>query len=85
MANFGTPEIDARIKKIGEISDPAAQAKEMNAVEKEWLKQYGQLPTWSGPDMWAYRTGLANFGPAAYASITPKWEDVGWQQGSTHN
>lgn len=85
MANVGTPEIDARIKKIGEISDPAAQAKEMNAVEKEWLKQYGQLPTWSGPDMWAYRTGLANFGPAAYASITPKWEDVGWQQGSTHN
>ncbi|GAB49207.1 ABC transporter family substrate-binding protein [Mobilicoccus pelagius] len=81
----GKPELDARIKKIGAISDPAAQAKEINAIEKEWMQEFGQMPLWNGPVIAAYRQGLANFGPALYTTVTPKWEDVGWMKGSTHN
>ncbi|WP_040157347.1 ABC transporter family substrate-binding protein [Mobilicoccus massiliensis] len=85
MAAVGTPELDARMKKVGEISDPTAQAKEMNAIEKEWLQLYGQMPMWSGPIIAAHRKGIANYGPGLFASITPKWEDVGWEKGSNHN
>ncbi|GMA38572.1 ABC transporter family substrate-binding protein [Mobilicoccus caccae] len=84
-AAVGSTELDARIKKIGEIEDTQQQNKEINAIEKEWMQQYGQMPMWNGPVISAYRAGLANYGPAAFASITPKWEDVGWVQGSTHN
>ncbi|MDO5629029.1 MAG: ABC transporter family substrate-binding protein [Mobilicoccus sp.] len=79
-AQVGTPELDERMKAIGSIEDAGEQAAEMNAIEKEWLEQYGQRPWTNGPAMGAYRTGLANLGPAAFASLTPKWENVGWEQ-----
>lgn len=77
----GSKELDARMKKIGQIADPAEQAKEMNAVEKEWLQQYGQMPMWNGPVITATRQGLANWGPSLFKGLTPQWENVGWQQG----
>ncbi|SNV21448.1 Probable monoacyl phosphatidylinositol tetramannoside-binding protein LpqW precursor [Dermatophilus congolensis] len=78
----GTPELDARIKKLGSITDEEEQAKEMNAVEKEWMAEtYGQLPLWNGPKITATREGLANWGPGLFQELTPKWEEVGWQKG----
>ncbi|WP_313566564.1 ABC transporter family substrate-binding protein [Mobilicoccus sp.] len=76
----GTPELDARIKKLGEIENQDDQVKEMNAIEKEWMAQgYGQLPWANGPDVWAFHKGVANYGPALFRTV--KWEDVGWQKG----
>ncbi|WP_409483193.1 ABC transporter family substrate-binding protein [Arsenicicoccus dermatophilus] len=78
----GTPELDARIKKVGEIADHAAQAKEINAIEKDWFKAtYGMMPLYNGPQIEAYRKGIANIGPSLFQSLNPHWENVGWQKG----
>ena len=78
LSGVGTAELDGRIKALGGIADAAAQAEQVNAVEKSWLALYGQLPLAHGPDIWAYRRGVANLGPAAFAGVKPHWEDVGW-------
>ncbi|WP_116112700.1 ABC transporter family substrate-binding protein [Austwickia chelonae] len=83
-SSTGTKELDERIRKLGAIEDPNAQAKEMNAIEKEWNQQYGQLPIATSPLILATRKGLANYGPAAFAFMHPRWQDVGWEKGSTH-
>lgn len=84
-STVGTPELDKRMKALGQIKDEADQTAEMNAIEKEWLTLYGQMPMFNGPDTWAVRKGLANWGPAAFASMHPQWENVGWVKGSSHN
>ncbi|MDO5629028.1 MAG: ABC transporter family substrate-binding protein [Mobilicoccus sp.] len=80
-AQVGTPELDERMRQIGSFEDAAEQAAEINALEKEWMQEYGQRPWTYGPELWGFREGLANYGPAAYRWITPKWENVGWQTG----
>ena len=77
-ASAASPALDARIRGLGSIADPGEQAEQINAVEKDWLQLYGLMPLANGPDIWAYHRGLANLGPAAFASIHPHWEDVGW-------
>lgn len=84
-AHVGTKELDARMKAVGQIKDKQKQNNEINAIEKEWLAHYGQMPLFSGPIIAAYRKGIANYGPALFETLTPKWEDVGWEQGSNHN
>ncbi|WP_168583377.1 ABC transporter family substrate-binding protein [Gephyromycinifex aptenodytis] len=83
-STVGTPELDKRMKALGGIEDQAEQTAEMNAIEKEWLQLYGQMPLFNGPEMWAVRKGLANWGPAAFGSMHPQWENVGWVKGSSH-
>lgn len=78
ISGAGSPALDARIRGLGSIADPGEQAEQINAVEKDWLQLYGLMPLANGPDIWAYHRGLANLGPAAFASIHPHWEDVGW-------
>lgn len=85
QSGAGTAVLDARIDRLGQIGDQTRQVDEINTVEAEWLKFYPQLPLWHGPDQLAYRKGLANYGPAAFASLTPRWEDVGWVAGSEHD
>ncbi|GAB96757.1 peptide/nickel transport system substrate-binding protein [Kineosphaera limosa] len=82
ISGVGTPELDQRVRTLTDIADPNAQADQINDVEKEWLALFGQLPMANGPDVWAYHPGLANLGPAAFASIHPHWENVGWVAGS---
>lgn len=82
-SGLGTPELDEKMKSLGTISDKAAQAKAINAVEKEWMgRTYGQMPISNGPVIAAYRQGVANLGPALFASMHPQWENVGWQRGT---
>lgn len=84
-SGLGTPALDAQMKKLGEISDAGEQAKAMNKVEKAWLGEtYGQMPIANGPVMLPVRKGIANYGPALFASMHPQWENIGWQKGSTH-
>lgn len=82
LSGAGTPELDARIRALGGVRDLDEQAARVNDIEKEWLAFYGQMPMANGPDIWAYRRGVANLGPAAFAGINPHWEDVGWTQES---
>lgn len=82
LSRVGTPQLDERIRALGGIADPAAQADAINAVEKDWLALYGQMPMANGPDVWAYHRDVANLGPAAFASIHPRWQDVGLVAGS---
>lgn len=81
----GTPDLDTTLRGLGAIADPAQQAAAINAAEKAWMAQtYGQLPISNGPVITATRAGLANWGPAMFASLTPRWENVGWTPGSAH-
>lgn len=74
----GTTDLDRRIAAVDTIADDELRAAEINAIEKEWLALYGQMPLWHGPEISAWRTGLSNLGPAGFASMTPVWENVGW-------
>ncbi len=78
LSGVGSSALDRRIRGASAIKDPAQQSDEINAIEKDWLTGYGQLPMVNGPDIWVYRAGIANLGPAAFASLQPTWEDVGW-------
>ncbi|MDO5710759.1 MAG: ABC transporter family substrate-binding protein [Micrococcales bacterium] len=80
LSATGTPALDRRIRALGAIADPIRQSAEINAIEKEWLAFYGQMPLTNGPDIWAYRRGVANLGPAVFAGLHPIWEDVGWMR-----
>lgn len=78
---LGTPELDKKIRALGTIKDPAAQAKAINAAERDWMAAtYGQLPMSNGPVIDPFRKGIANIGPALFASMHPQWENVGWQK-----
>ncbi len=77
LSGVGTPELDARLRALGTIADPAAQAQAVNDLERSWMALYGQMPLANGPEIWAYRRDVANLGPAAFAGLHPHWEDVG--------
>jgi peptide/nickel transport system substrate-binding protein len=78
LTGVGTPELDAKIKAVSEIADPATQIEQAMAVEREGLALYGQLPLYSGPSIYAVSNGLANVGATIFA--TPLPETVGWQK-----
>lgn len=82
LSGAGSPELDSRLRALGAVRDPDEQAAQINDIEKQWLTDYGQMPMANGPDIWAYRRGVANLGPAAFAGINPHWQDVGWTQES---
>ena len=74
----GTAALDRDIRALGAVADPLRQSAAINAIEKSWFTHFGQMPLTNGPDIWAYRSGVANLGPAVFASLHPVWEDVGW-------
>jgi peptide/nickel transport system substrate-binding protein len=78
LTGVGTPELDAKIKAVSEIADPAKQIEQANAVEREGLALYGQLPLYSGPSIYAVSNGLANVGATIFG--TPLPETIGWQK-----
>jgi peptide/nickel transport system substrate-binding protein len=78
LTGVGTPELDAKIKAVSDIADPAKQIEQANAVEREGLALYGQLPLYSGPSIYAVTNGLANVGATIFG--TPLPETIGWQK-----
>ncbi|MFC2373812.1 MAG: ABC transporter family substrate-binding protein, partial [Parascardovia denticolens] len=60
------------------LSDNKEQLKLFNSTEKKALALYGQIPTYCGPTMGAYAKGLANVGPAGFATVLK--ENVGWEK-----
>ncbi|MFT9392640.1 ABC transporter family substrate-binding protein [Bifidobacterium sp.] len=78
----GTKSIDAKLEKVVQTEDPTSAIKLFNTAEKEAQKLYAQIPTSNGPAIFAAKKGLANYGPAGYAStfigVPNHTEDLGW-------
>jgi peptide/nickel transport system substrate-binding protein len=78
ITGIGTPELDQKIAAAAEIADPDQQIAKANELEREGLAQYGFIPLYSGPSIYALPTGLANIGATIFG--TPLPETVGWQK-----
>ena len=74
----GNDEIDGMVKEPGKHSDYDEQAEAANKAEKAALELYGQIPVSTPPLYKAVKTGLANYGPAGFATVAA--QDVGWQK-----
>ncbi|MDG4760266.1 ABC transporter family substrate-binding protein [Micromonospora sp. WMMD710] len=77
ITGTGTPELDQKIKAAAEIANPDEQIAKANELEREGLAQYGFIPLYSGPSIYALPKGLANIGATIFG--TPLPETVGWQ------
>ena len=72
----GTPEMDQKIAELQQLPTQEEQIERANELEKEALQQYGIMPYVNGPQLYATKDGLANYGSYAFA-LVPK-ENIGW-------
>ena len=72
----GTPEMDEKIAELQRLPTQEEQIERANELEKEALQQYGIMPYVNGPQLYATKNGLANYGSYAFA-LVPK-ENIGW-------
>ena len=72
----GTPEMDKKIAELQQLPTQEEQIERANELEKEALQQYGIMPYVNGPQLYAAKDGLANYGSYAFA-LVPK-ENIGW-------
>ena len=77
-SRVGSKEIDEGFSKVPTLSDNKEQLKLFNSTEKKALALYGTFPYFNGPVMGAYAKGLANVGPAGFATVLK--ENVGWEK-----
>ena len=81
----GTSEIDDILKKVVQTEDSTEAIKLFNQAEKKYMELYTQIAYENGPIMFACKQGLANYGPAGYASVLTTGvpnhtENIGWQK-----
>lgn len=74
----GNKKIDAMAKKVTTIADPTKAMDQANKAESAALNLVGYIPLFNAPVTYAVTKGLANVGPAGWASAEP--EDVGWMK-----
>ncbi|KAB8289897.1 ABC transporter family substrate-binding protein [Bifidobacterium avesanii] len=79
----GNDDVDSKMQSITGTEDGAEALKNFNEAEKEAQKLYAQIPYSAPPITMAVKKGLANFGPAGYATSSygiPLFhtEDIGW-------
>ncbi|MEL4163990.1 ABC transporter family substrate-binding protein [Corynebacterium bovis] len=74
----GTPELDRKIADLQKLPTAKEQIEKSHELEKEGLSMYGIMPWANGPAMSAVKPGLANIGPAAFASVAK--ENIGWEK-----
>nr|WP_311767979.1 ABC transporter family substrate-binding protein [Corynebacterium bovis] len=74
----GTPELDRKIAELQKLPTAKEQIEKSHELEKEGLSTYGIMPWANGPAMSAVKPGLANIGPAAFASVAK--ENIGWEK-----
>jgi peptide/nickel transport system substrate-binding protein len=77
-SRLGDKEIDALMRNVGTIRDPVQAIAAFNDAEARALQFFGTFPIYNGPSQFAVTKGLANFGPAGFATVDA--EDVGWQK-----
>jgi len=69
-------DLDEKIAELQQLPTQEEQIKRANELEKEALQQYGIMPYVNGPQLYATKNGLANYGSYAFA-LVPK-ENIGW-------
>lgn len=82
---LGDAELDAEIKRLATIADDAERNKAAMNVEKKHMEKYFSMGTvLNGPEIQFVRTGLANYGPSLFKSLSnvPDWTTLGWEKGA---
>lgn len=82
---LGDAELDAEIKRLATIADDAERNKAAMEVEKKHMEKYYSMGTvLNGPEIQFVRTGLANYGPSLFKSLSnvPDWTTIGWEKGA---
>ncbi|XAS64022.1 ABC transporter family substrate-binding protein [Micrococcaceae bacterium Sec5.8] len=80
---LGDAELDAEIKKLSSIADNAERNKAAMEVEKKHMEKYFSMGVvMNGPQISFVRTGLANYGPSLFKSLSqvPDWTTLGWEK-----
>ena len=80
---LGDAELDADIKKLSSIADNAERNKAAMDVEKKHMAKYFSMGVvMNGPQISFVRTGLANYGPSLFKSLSqvPDWTTLGWEK-----
>lgn len=78
LSSTGSAEFDEKIKEMQQLDTKEAQIERANELETEVFERYGHLPYANGPQMSAFKKGLANFGPAPFKTMLK--EDIGWEK-----
>ncbi len=80
---LGDAELDAEIKRLTSIADDAERNKAAMDVEKKHMAKYFSMGVvMNGPQISFVRTGLANYGPSLFKSLSqvPDWTTLGWEK-----
>ncbi len=80
---LGDAELDAEIKRLSSIADDAERNKAAMDVEKKHMAKYFSMGVvMNGPQISFVRTGLANYGPSLFKSLSqvPDWTTIGWEK-----
>jgi peptide/nickel transport system substrate-binding protein len=80
---LGDAELDKKIADLASIEDNAERNKAAMEVEKEHMaKYYSMGVVFNGPQISFVRTGLANYGPSLFQSLSqvPDWTTLGWEK-----
>jgi len=80
---LGDAELDKKIADLASIEDNAERNKAAMEVEKEHMaKYYSMGVVMNGPQISFVRTGLANYGPSLFQSLSqvPDWTTLGWEK-----
>ena len=80
---LGDAELDAEIKKLSTIADNDERNKAAMEVEKKHMEKYFSMGVvMNGPQISFVRTGLANYGPSLFKSLSqvPDWTTIGWEK-----
>jgi len=80
---LGDAELDAEIAKVASIEDDAERNKAAMEVEKKHMAKYYSMGVlFNGPQISFVRTGLANYGPSLFQSLSqvPDWTTIGWEK-----
>jgi peptide/nickel transport system substrate-binding protein len=80
---LGDAELDADIKKLSTIADNTERNKAAMDVEQKHMAKYFSMGVvMNGPQISFVRTGLANYGPSLFKSLSqvPDWTSLGWDK-----
>ncbi|OAE00062.1 ABC transporter family substrate-binding protein [Arthrobacter sp. OY3WO11] len=80
---LGDAELDKKIADLASIEDNAERNKAAMEVEKEHMAKYFSMGVvMNGPQISFVRTGLANYGPSLFRSLSqvPDWTALGWEK-----
>ncbi len=80
---LGDAELDKKIADLASIEDNAERNKAAMEVEKEHMAKYFSMGVvMNGPQISFVRTGLANYGPSLFRSLSqvPDWTTLGWEK-----